>query len=106
MPAPACTRRARPWRSGVVVPAPRWSRCTTCTSASCSPVEAPLGTVVAVVGTAAAFAADHGLVEGFPALFLFGIGVALVRVRTDSIYPGMLLHACFNAFALATAVAR
>ena len=67
---------------------------------------APLGTVVAVVGTAAAFAADHGLVEGFPALFLFGIGVALVRVRTDSIYPGMLLHACFNAFALATAVAR
>jgi membrane protease YdiL (CAAX protease family) len=67
---------------------------------------APLGTVVAVIGTAAAFAADHGLVEGFPALFLFGIGVALVRVRTDSIYPGMLLHACFNAFALATAVAR
>ncbi len=66
----------------------------------------PFGTVIAVVGTAVAFAADHGLVEGFPALFLFGIGVALVRLRTGSIYPGMMLHACFNAFALAAAVAR
>jgi hypothetical protein len=67
---------------------------------------APLGSVVAVLGTAAAFAADHGLVEGFPALFLFGIAVALVRLRTGSLYPGMLLHASFNAFALAVAVAR
>jgi membrane protease YdiL (CAAX protease family) len=67
---------------------------------------APFGMFVAVVGTAAAFAADHGLVEGFPALFLFGIAVALVRLRTGSIYPGMMLHACFNAFALAAAVAR
>ena len=53
-----------------------------------------------------AFAADHGLVEGFPALFLFGVAVALVRLRTGSLYPGMLLHASFNAFALAVAVAR
>jgi CAAX protease family protein len=64
------------------------------------------GTLMAVMGTALAFAADHGLVEGFPALFLFGIAVALVRLRTGSIYPGMMLHACFNAFALAAAVAR
>ena len=67
---------------------------------------APFGTIVAVVGTAVAFAADHGLVEGFPALFLFGLAVALVRLRTGSLYPGMLLHASFNAFALAVAVAR
>jgi len=67
---------------------------------------APFGTMVAVVGTAVAFAADHGLVEGFPALFLFGLAVALVRLRTGSLYPGMLLHASFNAFALAVAVAR
>ena len=52
------------------------------------------------------FGADHGLVEGFPALFLFGVAVALVRLRTGSLYPGMLLHASFNAFALAVAVAR
>ena len=35
----------------------------------------PFGTLVAVFGTALAFAADHGLVEGFPALFLFGLAV-------------------------------
>jgi membrane protease YdiL (CAAX protease family) len=67
---------------------------------------APFGSAVAVLGTAVAFAADHGLVEGFPALFLFGVTVALVRLRTGSLYPGMLLHASFNAFALAVAVAR
>jgi len=67
---------------------------------------APFGTVVAVLGTALAFAADHGLVEGLPALFLFGLAVVIVRLRTGSLYPGMMLHATFNAFALAVAVAR
>jgi membrane protease YdiL (CAAX protease family) len=67
---------------------------------------ARFGTVAAVLGSAIAFAADHGLVEGFPALFVFGVAVALVRVRTGSIYPGILLHACFNALALADAFAR
>jgi membrane protease YdiL (CAAX protease family) len=67
---------------------------------------ARFGTAVAVVGTAAAFAADHGLVEGFPALFVFGLAVGLVRLRTGSVYPGMFLHACFNALALLDAFAR
>jgi membrane protease YdiL (CAAX protease family) len=64
------------------------------------------GTLVAVVGTAFAFAADHGLVEGFPALFVFGLAVAFLRLRTDSVYPGMLLHATFNTLALAEALIR
>jgi membrane protease YdiL (CAAX protease family) len=67
---------------------------------------ARFGSVAAVAGTAAAFAADHGLVEGSPALFVFGIAAALVRLRTDSLYPGMLLHATFNALALVEALAR
>jgi membrane protease YdiL (CAAX protease family) len=67
---------------------------------------AGFGTAVAVVGTSVAFAADHGLVEGFPALFVFGVAVALVRVRTGSIYPGMLMHACFNGLALVEALTR
>jgi membrane protease YdiL (CAAX protease family) len=67
---------------------------------------ARFGSVAAVAGTAAAFAADHGLVEGFPALFVFGLAAALVRLRTDSLYPGMLLHATFNALALVEALAR
>ena len=67
---------------------------------------ARFGALVAVAGTSVAFAADHGLVAGFAALFTFGLAVALVRLRTGSIYPGMLLHACFNGLALAEAVAR
>jgi uncharacterized protein len=64
------------------------------------------GALVALAGTSAAFAAAHGLVAGFPALFVFGLAVAFLRLRTGSLYPGMLLHASFNALALATAFAR
>ena len=63
------------------------------------------GDVVALVVTSTAFAAAHGLVNGFPALFLFGAAVGFLRLRTGSIYPGMLLHGSFNALALAVAFA-
>jgi membrane protease YdiL (CAAX protease family) len=64
------------------------------------------GSVVALVGTSVAFAAAHGLVNGFPALFLFGAAVAFLRLRTGSLYPGMLLHGTFIALALAVAFAK
>ena len=64
------------------------------------------GTVVAVTGTAAAFAAAHGLVQGFPELFVFGAAIAILRWRTGSVFPGMLLHATFNGAALAVAFVR
>ncbi len=67
---------------------------------------ARFGSAAAVIGTSAAFAAAHGLVNGFPALFLFGAAVAILRLRTGSLYPGMLLHASFNALALTVAFAR
>ena len=63
------------------------------------------GKVVALVITSAAFAAAHGLVNGFPSLFLFGAAVGFLRLRTASLYPGMLLHASFNALALTVAFA-
>jgi membrane protease YdiL (CAAX protease family) len=63
-----------------------------------------LGTWSAIVGTALAFALVHGLVEAFPILAAFGIALAYLRSRTDSIFPSMLLHACFNAAALAAAL--
>jgi CAAX protease family protein len=63
-------------------------------------------TALAVIGTSVAFAAAHGLVNGFAALFLFGAAVAFLRLRTGSLYPGMLLHGTFNALALAVAFAR
>jgi uncharacterized protein len=64
---------------------------------------ARFGTPVAVVGTAVAWAAAHGLVEAFPVIFAFGVGLALLRRATDSIVPGMLLHSLFNTLALVLA---
>jgi uncharacterized protein len=61
------------------------------------------GTPVAIAGSAIAWAAAHGLVAGFPLIFAFGIGLGLLRRFSGSIVPCLVLHAVFNAFALAAA---
>jgi membrane protease YdiL (CAAX protease family) len=61
------------------------------------------GTPFAVVASAAAWAAAHGLVEGFPLIFAFGIGLGLLRRFSGSVVPCLVLHAVFNAFALGAA---
>lgn len=63
----------------------------------------PFGRAVAVVGSAAAFAALHGLLEGFALIFLLGLGLALIREVTGSVLPGYALHATFNAIAVTAA---
>jgi membrane protease YdiL (CAAX protease family) len=67
-------------------------------------VDAFFGTAAAIVVTALAFAAAHGLLEGLPILFAFGVAVALLRRATASVYPGIVLHCLFNAAALAAGV--
>lgn len=62
------------------------------------------GRTFAVAGIGLAFALWHGLVHALPVLFVFGAGLAYLRSRTDSIYPGMILHALFNGLALGIAV--
>ena len=57
------------------------------------------------VGVGVAFGLSHGLIEALPILSLFGIGLAWLRERTDSVYPPILLHAVFNGFALAVSLA-
>jgi membrane protease YdiL (CAAX protease family) len=64
------------------------------------------GAITAVVVTAAAFGFWHGLVQAWPALFIFGLGIAVLRLRTGSILPGYAFHAFFNAAALVLAFAR
>ena len=63
------------------------------------------GRPAAVILVGIAFALTHGLVAGFPVIATFGIGLAYLRSRTDSIYPCILLHASFNAAGLAIGVA-
>lgn len=64
----------------------------------------PYGVAVAVALTGVLFGAAHGLVVGFPVLAMFGIVVGWLRVKTDSVYPGVILHAAFNGIALIAAV--
>jgi membrane protease YdiL (CAAX protease family) len=63
------------------------------------------GRWIAIIGTGVAFALAHGLVNAFPLLAAFGIGLAYLRSRVDSVYPGMIVHGLFNAIALTVAVA-
>jgi membrane protease YdiL (CAAX protease family) len=65
----------------------------------------PLGRLQAAVLVGLAFALVHGLLIGFPVIATFGIGLAILRGRTDSIYPCILLHSAFNAFGLAVGIA-
>jgi CAAX protease family protein len=64
----------------------------------------PLGRVGAILWVGLAFGLAHGLVEGLPILIVFGAGLALIRARSDSVYPGMAVHATFNAIALIVSV--
>src|SRR5262249_39883148 len=65
----------------------------------------PYGRWTAIILVGVAFGAAHGLVEAFPFLAAFGAGLAYLRSRVDSVYPGMIVHGLFNAIALAVAVA-
>jgi sodium transport system permease protein len=52
---------------------------------------------VAVGVTAILFGLGHGLVLSLAAFIWFGVVIAVVRLRTDSIYPAFLVHGAFNA---------
>ena len=63
------------------------------------------GAPVAVVMTSIGFGLGHGLLLALPALVWFGVVTALLRLKTNSIYPCMLVHCAFNATSLILAVA-
>ena len=58
------------------------------------------GQPIAIGVSAFAFALAHGLVEAFPVIFAFGLGLGYLRSRTQSIYPCIALHAVFNLMQL------
>ncbi|MDQ2984651.1 MAG: CPBP family intramembrane metalloprotease [Actinomycetota bacterium] len=58
------------------------------------------GRWTAIVGTGVAFGVWHGLIYALPVLTAFGIGLAYLRDRTESIYPTIALHVVFNSLAL------
>jgi membrane protease YdiL (CAAX protease family) len=62
------------------------------------------GAPVAVVVTALAFGLGHGLLLALAALVFFGLVTALLRLKTASVYPCILVHCLFNATSLVLAV--
>lgn len=62
------------------------------------------GIPVAVVGTGVIFGLAHGLLRALPILVAFGIGLAWLRHRSNSIVPCILVHSAFNAVSLLAAV--
>jgi membrane protease YdiL (CAAX protease family) len=64
----------------------------------------PLGETAAILWVGVAFGIYHGLLEALPILIVFGAALALIRSRTDSVYPGMVVHALFNSTALILSV--
>ena len=57
-----------------------------------------------MVVTALAFGLAHGLVVALPVLTIFGAILAWLRLKTESLYPPIILHALFNGAALIAAV--
>jgi len=41
------------------------------------------------------------LIALLPASFVFGAGLAYLRSRSSSVYPGIVLHVVFNALGVA-----
>lgn len=66
---------------------------------------APHGAWLAVVVTGVLFGASHGLIVALPVLTFFGLAVGWLRMKTESVYPSMVLHGIFNGVALIVSVA-
>jgi membrane protease YdiL (CAAX protease family) len=58
----------------------------------------------AILAVGVIFGLAHGLILSWPVIAVLGALLAWIRSKTDSVYPGMLLHSAFNLVALIAAV--
>jgi CAAX protease family protein len=65
-----------------------------------------LGSLWAVLGTAVVFGLGHGLFVAMPVFIAFGTALGWVRLRSDSVWPGIVAHGLFNALALVAVYAE
>jgi membrane protease YdiL (CAAX protease family) len=63
------------------------------------------GPVVAVGGTAIVFAVVHGILAGLIPLGFFAVLLGLLRYRSESVWPGYIAHASYNAVGVLSALA-
>jgi membrane protease YdiL (CAAX protease family) len=55
-----------------------------------------LGGITAAVITGVVFGLSHGILGALPPLIIFGIALGWVRLRSDSVWPGILAHGFYN----------
>lgn len=67
-------------------------------------VDQRVGVAAAVIASAGAFGLAHFQPDAFPTLFALGIILGLLRWRTNSVLPGIALHAVNNAAAFTAAL--
>ena len=60
-----------------------------------------LGAPVAIIVTGVMFGLIHGILAALPPLIIFGVGLAYIRWRTQSVFPAMIAHGTFNGIGLA-----
>ena len=58
------------------------------------------GKLTAIGVTALMFGLGHGLLLSLGAFIWFGVVTAWIRLRTDSLYPALIVHSLFNAFGM------
>lgn len=59
-----------------------------------------VGAPLAVAVSAVLFGLGHGLLLSLGAFVWFGIVIAVLRLRTDSVYPAFVVHCTFNAIGM------
>lgn len=59
-----------------------------------------LGGTSAVAGSAVAFAFGHAVLAALPPLLFFGLALGWVRLRSDSVWPGVVAHGFYNGLAV------
>jgi membrane protease YdiL (CAAX protease family) len=55
-----------------------------------------VGAISAVVVTGLVFGLSHGILGALPPLVFFGIALGWVRLRADSVWPGVVAHGFYN----------
>jgi membrane protease YdiL (CAAX protease family) len=65
-----------------------------------------LGRTVAIGGSAVVFGLAHGIPTALPVLVFLGVGLAWIRERSGSVWPGYFAHATYNAIGIAVAVGQ
>ena len=59
-----------------------------------------LGDTAAVTVTALVFGLAHGVLGALPPLVFFGLALGWIRVRSRSVWPGVLAHGAYNSLGI------